>query len=311
MAAEGPKRISVALATSTGAWDVDDDGPVLLSALIADGIDAVPAVWDDPTVDWSTFDLVVLRSTWDYTDRHQEFLEWIDRIDPLTTVVNPAATIRWNTDKRYLADLAQRGVAVVATSFLLADDAPAADEVRRVLVELLDTAADDRRELVVKPTVSAGSKDTARYAEDQLDDAIGHALRVLGEGRDVMVQPYISSVDDRGETGMVLIDGAFSHAFRKGALLLDGPADVDGLFAVEQISATTPTDAELALARSVLSAATEILEGVVPRYARVDVLQDANGEPTLLELELAEPSFFLWTSPASVPEVVRAIRGWA
>ena len=311
MSADGPKTISVALATSTGAWEVDDDAPVLLSALIAEGVDAVPAVWDDPAVDWSAFDLVVLRSTWDYTDRHQEFLEWIDRIDPLTTVVNPAATIRWNTDKRYLADLANRGVAVVSTSFLIADDAPGDEDVRRVLVDLLDTTADDRRELVVKPTISAGSKDTARYTEDQLDDAIEHALRVLGEGRDVMVQPYISSVDDRGETGMVLIDGRFSHAFRKGALLLDGPADVDGLFAVEQISATTPTDAELALARSVLSAATEILEGVVPRYARVDVLQDANGEPTLLELELAEPSFFLWTSPSSVPEVARAIRGWA
>ena len=311
MSHERPKSLSVALATSTGAWEVDDDAPVLLAALIAEGIEAVPAVWDDPTVDWAAFDLVVLRSTWDYTDRYQEFLAWIDRIDPLTTVVNPAATIRWNTDKRYLADLASRGVAVVTTSFMIADDGPDAENVRRVLVDLLDDAADDRRELVVKPTVSAGSRDTARYTEDQLDDATEHALRVLGEGRDVMVQPYVSSVDERGETGMVLIDGRFSHAFRKGALLLDGPADVDGLFAVEQISATTPTDAELALADSVLAVATEILDGVTPRYARVDVLQDADGAPTLLELELAEPSFFLWTSPSSVPEVARAIRGWA
>lgn len=303
--------VHVALATSTGAWEVDEDAPILVPALEAEGVAATPAIWDDPTVDWSTFDLVVLRSTWDYTDRYREFLDWLERIDGLTTVVNPVATIRWNTDKRYLDDLAERGVAVVATSFLLAEDRPDDDGVRGVLVGALDRAPHDRRELVVKPTVSAGSKDTARYTADQLDDATAHAQRLLTAGRDVMVQPYLASVDERGETGMVLIDGRFSHAFRKGPLLLGGAADVDGLFAVEDISTTTPTEAELALAEQVVAAATEVLGGAMPRYARVDVLHDRDGAPALLELELAEPSFFLWTAPEAAADVARAIRGWA
>ena len=309
--------LRVALATSTGAWEVDEDAPFLTSALAEEGIDAVPAVWDDPAVDWAGFDLVVLRSTWDYAGRLTQFLAWVERVDAVTTLANPAPTIRWNTDKHYLAELARRGIAVVPTTFVdagadhVGPSHTSVSEVDATLTSVLDDAAGVRRELVVKPTVGAGSKDTARYTEDQLGDAAAHVHRLLGAGRDVMVQPYLSSVDDHGETGMVLIDGRFSHAFRKGALLLDGPADVDGLFAVEQISATTPTDDELALATTVLSAATDVLDGVTPRYARVDVLQGADGTPVLLELELAEPSFFLWTSPAAATEVARAMRGWA
>lgn len=310
----------VAIATATDAWQVDEDAPLLVAALEAEGMAAVPAVWDDPQVDWSRFDLVVLRSTWDYTDRLDEFLAWIDRVASVTTVANPAATIRWNTDKHYLDDLARRGVAVVPTTFLDAapNDGPSNDDpphdataVRATLLGVLDTADDDRRELVVKPTVSAGSKDTARYDAAQLDDAVTHARRLLAVGRDIMVQPYLSSVDEAGETGMVLLDGEFSHAFRKGALLRDGAADVDGLFAVEDISATTPGSDERELAAEVLVAATDALDGVAPRYARVDVLRAADGAPVLLELELTEPSFFLWTDPSAAARVARAVRGWA
>jgi glutathione synthase/RimK-type ligase-like ATP-grasp enzyme len=301
----------VALATATDAWQVDEDAPLLVAALEVEGISAVPAVWDDPGVDWSSFDLVVLRSTWDYTDRLGEFLAWIDRIATVTTVANPPATIRWNTDKHYLDDLARRGVAVVPTSFVDAGAIPVGAEIRATLTAVLDDAAAERRELVVKPTVSAGSKDTARYDERQLDGAAAHALRLLEDGRDVMVQPYLSSVDVAGETGMVLLDGVYSHAFRKGALLRDGAADVDGLFAVEEISATTPAGDELELARAVLHAATEALGGIAPRYARVDVLRGHDGTPVLLELELTEPSFFLWTAPDAPARVARAIGGWA
>jgi len=303
----------VALATSTGAWEVDDDAPVLLAALEAEGMAVFPAIWDDPDVDWSAFDLVVIRSTWDYTDRLEEFLDWVDRIEAVTTVANPAPTIRWNTDKHYLGELARRGISVVPTTFVDAGDAgttPGSD-VPDVLTAVLDDAASTRRELVVKPTVGAGSKDTARYTGDQLDDAATHVRRLLDDGRDVMVQPYLASVDDVGETGMVLLDGRFSHAFRKGALLLDGPAQVDGLFAVEQISSRTPDDDELELAAAVVAAATDALDGVAPRYARVDVLRGPDGTPMLLELELAEPSFFLWTAPDAVAEVARSIGGWA
>ncbi|MDQ2678232.1 MAG: hypothetical protein M3Y51_05765 [Actinomycetota bacterium] len=303
---------TVALATSTGAWEVDDDAPVLLAALEAEGLVVSPAIWDDPDVDWSAFDLVVIRSTWDYTDRLEQFLDWVDRIEAVTTVANPAPTIRWNTDKHYLGDLARRGISVVPTTFVDAgsDAATSASDITAALTAVLDDATGTRRELVVKPTVGAGSKDTARYTDDQLGEAGGHVRRLLDARRDVMVQPYLASVDDVGETGMVLLDGRFSHAFRKAALLLDGPALVDGLFAVEQISARIPDDDELELAAAVVAAATEALDGVAPRYARVDVLRGPDGTPMLLELELAEPSFFLGTAPDAVAGVARSISGW-
>lgn len=297
----------VALATSTEAWQVDEDAPYLSHALVRAGVAVTPAVWDDASTDWSSFDLVVIRSTWDYTSRLAEFLEWVARVESATTIANPLATIRWNTDKHYLGELSGRGVAVVPTSFLDADAHPGRAEV----AALISSTTSDGTDVVVKPTVSAGSKDTSRYTPAQHDQSVDHALGLLSTGRDVMVQPYLSSVDVAGETGMVLLDGVLSHAFRKGALLRDGPAAVDGLFAVEEISATTPDVDEVELAHLVLDAATTALDGVRPRYARVDVLRSADGSPQLLELELTEPSFFLWTAPEAADRVAAAIRGWA
>ena len=151
---------------------------------------------------------------------------------------NPARVLRWNTDKRYLGELAADGLAVVPTTFLLAGDP---DSMRRAADPFATVGTEG--DIVVKPTVSAGSKDTARHSPDDRATAAEHTRRLLAAGRDVMVQPYLDAVDDLGETGMVFLRGEFSHGFRKGPLLLDGPADVDGLFALEQIGphASRPT----------------------------------------------------------------------
>lgn len=122
-----------------------------------------------------------------------------------------------------------------------------------------------------------------------------------------MLQPYLDAVDERGETGMVFLAGTLSHAFCKGPLLLDGPADVDGLFAVEQISPRTPTVAETDLARVVLEATARLTGVDRLLYARVDTLVDGRGDPVLLELELTEPSFFLAQDPGAAERAAAAV----
>jgi hypothetical protein len=297
----------VALVTATGAWETDDDAEPLVAALAEIGIDAVAAIWDDPEVDWSSFELAVLRSPWDYTERVHEFLAWAERVEATTPISNDTTVLRWNTDKHYLGELAEAGLSVVPTTYLSAADESLATQRR---AEHGDSAVEAHLpaegQFVVKPTVSSGSRNTARYDSDQRPAAAAHAARLLDEGRDVMVQPYLDSVDDVGETGMLFFAGEFSHGFRKGALLTDGPANVDGLYAREEIASRRPSVAELELAHDIVVWVTERFGGEPPTYARVDVLAGPGGRPMLLELELTEPSYFLETDPDSAPRAARA-----
>ncbi len=295
---------TVLLATSTGVWDDDVDAAPLTRACRDVGLDARPAVWDDPSVDWASADLVLVRSTWDYVPRRDEFLDWADRAGACTRLANDPAVLRWNTDKRYLGDLDRAGVPVVPTGFLLPGahgDGLASD--------LAALAGDG--EFVVKPTVSAGSKDTARYRPEDLDDATTHAALLLGQGRPVMVQPYQHAVDTAGEAGLVLLDGTLSHAFTKGPLLTVGGGPVPGLYAPEEISPRTPTAAEEAVATAAAAHLRERFGAAPPRYARVDMLPGDDGAPRVLELELTEPSLFLWTDPAAPARVAAAVARWA
>jgi glutathione synthase/RimK-type ligase-like ATP-grasp enzyme len=254
---------------------LDDDDRLLVPALRARGVDAVPAVWDDPALDWDRFDLVVLRSTWDYPARLAQFLSWVAGIPRLA---NPAAVVAWNVDKRYLDDLARAGVPVVPTTFVPPGGRPPAVE----------------GEVVVKPSVSNGSRDTARLAAaEPLAALVG---RIHESGRTAMVQPYLDAVDHAGETALVFIEGALSHAARKGPLLARGVGLVEGLYAEETMSARTATADEIAVAR----AALDVVPGRAPLlYGRVDVVPGADGRPVVLEVEVTEPSLFLGIGDAA------------
>jgi hypothetical protein len=299
----------VAIATCREAWRADEDAPALLAALAAEGIGAVERVWDDPDVDWAAHDLVVIRSTWDYALRHDEFVAWADRVEAVTDLRNPAVVVRWNTDKRYLADLAAEGVAVTPTEFLLPDDPSGTDD--EAVAARIEAAVPAHAGFVVKPTVSAGSKDTVRYPP-RIDDhaalvtSAAQAADLLRAGRPVMVQPYLAAVDTEGETGLVFLGGEYSHAFRKGALLTVGGGPVTELYALEAISPRTATAEQRRVADEVLAAARR-RTGVDELYARVDLLPGDDGEPVLLELELTEPSFFLATDPTAPTRAARAI----
>lgn len=270
-----PENRVVALVTCAGYADLHDDDRALFEPLVRRGITAVPAVWDDPTVDWGRFDLSVLRSTWDYAGRRDLFLAWAAS---LPAVVNPVDVLAWNTDKRYLADLAEARVPVVETAWLGPGD---------------DVDLGGSGMVVIKPSVGAGSVEAGRYdlgSDPQRRLAVEHVRRLQDRGEIAMVQPYLHSVDDHGETALMFFGGAFSHAAGKAALLSGPYEGVEGLYVEETITPRTPTDAELDVAASALSAVPGGLDRLA--YARVDVLPGPDGTPVLLELELCEPSLF-------------------
>lgn len=276
------KTPSIALISAAAARDVDDDLPPLERALRELDANIHIVNWDDAQTDWSTFDVALLRSTWDYTQRLGEFLAWIDRAAGKTRLFNPADVVRWNTDKHYLRDLARAGVATVPGDFIEPGNDAAAE-----LAAFLDRH--DAQEFVVKPAIGAGSRDAQRYGRDEQAQALAHAQRLLAAQRSVLLQPYLDRVDANGETALIFFDGTFSHAIRKGPLLRRGEGPTRALFAAEHISPRTPSDMELDLARRTLAA---IAFSKPLLYARVDLIEDADGSPRVLELELAEPSLF-------------------
>jgi O-ureido-D-serine cyclo-ligase len=286
----------IALVTAAAARDLDDDLPPLVAALREAGVDASIAEWDDAAIEWPRFDLAVLRSTWDYSMRLAEFLAWVDRVSVATTLLNPREVVRWNTDKHYLAHLADAGVPTVPSTFVEPDD-----DAARALDAFLDRIDG---EFVVKPSVGAGSRDAQRYARDERDRAIAHAKRLLDASRSVLLQPYLGRVDAHGETALLFFDGHFSHAIRKGPLLRRGEGPTRALFAAEHITPRDASAAEIAVAERTLAAipfAKPLL------YARVDLIHDDAGTPCVLELELSEPSLFFAHAPRSAQRFAAAI----
>ncbi len=277
------------LATCSVLPDLDPDEGSLIPALEACGLVAEPRVWDDPSVRWADVPLVVVRSTWDYAERRDAFLAWCAAVP---RVLNPVPVIDWNTDKAYLRTLAAAGIPIVPTLWI-GTDPPA----RQFILPDGD--------LVVKPSISSGAQHTSRYRGADRDAARKHVERLLSEGRDVMVQPYVSSVDANGETGLIYVDGTFSHAIRKGPLLRTPGIATDELWAIEDITPRSPDADELSVAEAVLKALPWPREELL--YARVDVVRGGDGAPLLLELELAEPSLFLGLGSGAAPRLAEAI----
>jgi hypothetical protein len=255
------------------------------------------AVWDDPGVDWEAYDLVVLRSTWDYTHRPEAFLAWCRGLGD--RLRNPAELVAFNADKRYLGELS---VPTVPTVFV------APGEASPVL----------RGEVVVKPNVSAGARNTGRFGPAAHDQAAALIERITASGRTALVQPYLAGVDVRGEVALVHFAGRLSHVLVKRAVLApDEVAPVAagsaiGVAAVmledDLVAPGLASEAEVALASAVLEEIAERFGGP-PLYARVDLLPDATGAPMLLELEAVEPNLYLGVSPGAAERFAAAVRG--
>ena len=281
----------VALVTADIFPDLYEDDHPLRDALIERGVAVEAVCWDDPAADWESYDLAVLRSPWDYPGRHAAFVAWARTVPRMA---NPADIVEWNTDKHYLAELAAAGLPITPTTF----------------VEPGETwTPPGAGEWVIKPTISAGSKDTGRYAlPADLAAAQAHVTRLTAAGRTAMIQPYLTAVDTAGETSVLCLPDAtgeltYSHAIRKGPLLT-GSGERTGEYD-EEITARVPTEAELEIARRVLT----MVPGGAKRllYARVDVVPGPTGEPLLLELELTEPGLFLRFAEGAADRLADAI----
>ncbi|POX49807.1 RimK family alpha-L-glutamate ligase [Streptomyces sp. Ru72] len=268
---------------------VDRDLPVLIRELRAAGAEADAVHWDDTDVDWAGYDLAVIRSTWDYSWRAAEFTAWAERCGRATRLANPADVVRWNTDKRYLGDLAAAGVPTVPTRYIAPGDRA-------------DLPGD--HEYVVKPTSGAGARFAARYAPGEHDTAVRQLARLHAEGFTAMVQPYVKDIDVSGERAVQFFGGRLLHASRKGAVLAPGTPYDEKKVAHPGLEPWTPTPAELATAERAL-AAVPGHAGLL--YARVDLVDGADGQPCVMELELVEPNLFLDLHTGSVPVVVDEI----
>jgi hypothetical protein len=294
-APEPPPR--VLLASFDGRHAAVTDDPVLLALLQQRGVPAQARAWTDDDVAWDAADLVWVRTVWDYTLRPEQWQRWLAA--RRTHVENDPALLAWSSDKRYLAHLASAGLPVVPTVYV------APGEPLPGLVG----------EVVVKPTVSAGGRDTGRFAPAAHDEARELVARIGRSGRTAMVQPFLASVDERGETAVVLVDGEVSHTLRKGSVLApdevaplrDDPLGVaEAMYDPHLVQASPAAIDELALAHAVLAHVREVF-GSTPLQMRVDMVRASDGRPVVLEVEAVEPHLYLDLVPGSAERLVDAV----
>lgn len=282
-------RPRIAIATCAGYEALKGDDALLREALRARGCEADSVVWDDERADWAGFDLCLVRSTWDYHEKHGEFLAWARRVEGETALHNPADLIAWNSDKTYLRELGERGVRIVPTVWV--KGGAGAD-----LEEIL--AAQGWEEAIVKPVVDLGAKNLHRVRAG--DNEGKQALETVLERHEAMVQPFLPSLEEQGELSLVYIEGKLSHTVRKR------PAAGD--FRVQSIwggsfERAEPEPRHVELGEQAISQLD-----APPLYARIDLVEDLDGNPCLIELELIEPNLYLSEAPATAEAMADALR---
>jgi hypothetical protein len=268
-------------------WVTDDD--LTHEPLRALGWEVTTLPWNRPGVDWSRFEAVVIRSTWDYFRRFDEFLATLEAIDRSgARLANPLETVRWNLRKTYLRDLEARGLPVVPTLWQTGSNA---DRIRSLFDEL------ETDEIVLKPVVSASAHDTFRLRRD----SDFSELAALFAGREVMAQPFLASILDEGEYSLFYFGGELSHT------ILKSPKDKDFRVQEEHGGFIRPADPPAPLpdlGRCIMEALP-----VQPLYARVDLVRYGPGF-VLMELELVEPSLYFRIVPGSAERFARAFAAW-
>lgn len=276
-----------------------DTGP-LSDALNASGVASEVAVWYEPR-DWSVYDAAIFRSPWDYAERTKEFMDWLQRTEPLVRLVNSPDLIRWNLDKRYLRELAEHGVEVVPTTFC-----ESLERCREAL------AAHGDGNVVVKPNISIGSRETGLFAATD-PAAMELCEHILATGKVVLVQPAIDAIQDNAEHGLLFFNARHSHTIQKCAILKPGGGYLGGRY-IEDIRPVTPTADEVGLGNRTLEAIATIAEAGgwgedagTPLYARIDVVTPPGSHPLLLEAELFEPAMFVKFDEGALDRFVAAI----
>lgn len=285
----------VAVATCAQFPHLHEDDRLFADALAARGCDVEPAVWDDPAIDWSPFDRVVIRSTWRYHEKPEEYRRWLGGFAAAPGKLwNPPDVVAANIHKGYLLDLERAGVPIVPTELVRAGEDAS-------LAATLDRRGWSRA--VVKPAISAGSMNTWKVAAEagpeRLDlEASEGRFRELAALRDLLIQPYMDEIHGEGEWSLVFIAGGYSHAFVKT------PAAGD--FRVQPQHGGTFRAASPAL--GLIDQAARVLATVRSPllFARIDgVVRD--GRLLLMEMEVNEPYLGFGHAPGSADRLADAV----
>jgi glutathione synthase/RimK-type ligase-like ATP-grasp enzyme len=280
---------TVAFVTCSRFPNLTDDDLLTAAILRARGITVEPVLWDSEDADWASFDLVVIRSPWDYYTRYEEFLAWLDRIEEAKAKLwNPLHIVRWNSDKEYLIDLEQHGIPIIQTIL-----------VPKGTQRSLEGVVKDRgwARAIVKPTVSAGAYETW-VTDPQVASQDQSAFDKILKRSSVMIQPFMHEIVTAGEWSILFFDKQYSHSVLK--------VPKTGDFRVQPQYGGTPTTPPLPPA--LLEQAQRIVDLVDSSllYARVDGL-DVGGKFQLMELELIEPALFLKSTPGAEVRFADAI----
>lgn len=282
-----PRRL--AIATSADYPSIQPDDAHLAASLERLGMQPVVCVWNDPAVDWPAFDAVLIRTIWDYFKHPTAFLGWLDRLDRLgVPTINDSALLRWNSDKRYLLELARHGVAVIPTRLASAAELPGV------------LAAMAGQQVVIKPSISGGAWHTLRG--DAGDAALATAAARLPRELDYLVQPFVPEIVSEGEWSLLYFAGEYSHA------VLKRPAAGDYRVQGEHggsAELARPDAATLAAADRALAAVAAIGHGG-HAYVRVDGVV-SGGRFLIMELELIEPFLHLAVHPAAAERLAQDV----
>ncbi|MFZ4120202.1 MAG: ATP-grasp domain-containing protein [Caulobacterales bacterium] len=263
-----------------------DDFELLAAACAALGMHFEVAYWDDPGLVSRGFDALLIRSCWDYVDRPAEFIAALQVFEAAgLKVLNPAHVVAWNARKTYLRDLAQAGVPTIETVWLDRVDAPAVAKA----FDALDTA-----ELVIKPQVGSGSRDTVRLKRNTWSEAD----LIDGPREAGMAQPFLPSLESDGEVSLFTCAGTLTHGILKMPPAGDWRANLIDCV----ITPLLPTSAQVALAQAALAAAPAGLA-----YARIDLVAGSGGWK-VIELELIEPRLYFSFAPSGAVPFALALK---
>ena len=266
--------------------DPDLDIPFAIKAAEQLEIDLVFANWNDKSIAWESFDAAVIRSAWDYVPVRDEFLEFAKNVETKTKLFNSYEVMKWNTNKTYLSILENKGVSIIPTKF--------ANNIYEAL-PAIKWAFEKSSAVAIKPNVGAGARLAGKALTEE--KAIEYVKRILEAKRTVIIQPYISSVDDEGEKAIIVINGEISHAAKKvPALTKGGHGDAAG-----QLEITTEMKDIVKNISIAVSEWNDLL------FARVDVVR--MGEKlVLMELELTEPWLFMQFRPEAGVDLFKALK---
>ena len=258
-----------------------DERMLITKALEKKGLKVTCVNWDDPLYDWTQTKAVVFRTIWDYFERIEEFSSWLESVKTKTQLINSYDLIKWNMDKHYLTDLGHKGIEIVPTVYI---DTGSYRSIAQVCLE------QDWEDVVIKPAIAGGAFHTYKVRVSEREDYEAIFENLVSE-RDMLVQPFITTIATKGEASLMVFNGTYTHAVLKNAKAGDYRVQDDW---GGTVGPYTPTGREIAFAEKCFAACSSM-----PAYGRADILWDTDGRILLGELEIIEPELWIRSHPES------------